>query len=421
MKRKLLIGERIMYVDAATPVNCVFTVRLLGQITLPMLETACARLQASHAMLRAVIRKNAWGRPYFVTRPQTLPLPIVIRERSHNDQWLNESEWQWKQLFNEYEGPLARMVWLRGPQVSELMLVCAHCICDGTTIANLMRELLQLIDNPAAELGTDEGFSHLRQLLPRHRLPFSKKLKTSLFAGITRVSMQAKKFAIAAPGTPQVLHWKLSETATTDLLLRSKQAGCSLHTMLCVAFLQAFKEVQGDSARGKLICPADIRRYVPALAKHHMFAYAPVIELSLTATTGNDFWSHAQSLKQTLMLHLNNLHVEDQLLLGEYFHGSVPQMIRMLQSMDGAHDVTLSNMGKLDIPAHYKHFDVADVFSPTVAFPWRNANTLVASSFRNRLDCCFVFNDAFLSKSAAERIRDRATSLLQQPYTVPAA
>lgn len=45
MRRRLIIGERIMYVDASTPLNCVFAVKLKGIITLSRLQQALFKIQ----------------------------------------------------------------------------------------------------------------------------------------------------------------------------------------------------------------------------------------------------------------------------------------------------------------------------------------------------------------------------------------
>jgi hypothetical protein len=44
-------------------------------------------------------------------------------------------------------------------------------------------------------------------------------------------------------------------------------------------------------------------------------------------------------------------------------------MISLLKSSKGGHDITLSNMGKIDIPNDYKNFKLETIYSPTVAFP----------------------------------------------------
>lgn len=93
-------------------------------------------------------------------------------------------------------------------------------------------------------------------------------------------------------------------------------------------------------------------------------------------------------------------------------HPVVSRMIRMLKSSEGGHDVTLSNMGKVNIPNDYTNFNLETVFSPTVAFPWLNSNTLVASTYNQQMDFTFMSNENFLPKEEAHLIKDKAIELL---------
>jgi hypothetical protein len=106
------------------------------------------------------------------------------------------------------------------------------------------------------------------------------------------------------------------------------------------------------------------------------------------------------------------MQVHEQLWMGEYLHKTVKKMVKFLKTTDGTHDVTLSNMGRLDIPEKYQSFEVESIYSPTLAFPWRNPNTLVASTYKNKLDFAFLSNDNFLIKANALRIKDSMMGIL---------
>jgi hypothetical protein len=98
--------------------------------------------------------------------------------------------------------------------------------------------------------------------------------------------------------------------------------------------------------------------------------------------------------------------------MGEYMHASVKRMVKFLKATDGTHDVTLSNMGKLNIPETYKSFELEAIYNPTVAFPWRNPSTLVASTFKDQMDFTFVSNNVFMSEADALKIKNKTMQLL---------
>jgi hypothetical protein len=149
-----------------------------------------------------------------------------------------------------------------------------------------------------------------------------------------------------------------------------------------------------------------------------MFAFAPIAELKIDQTIP-DFWDKARKLKADLEEKIADMKVFDLLNMSEYFHSSVNKMVGFLKSTEGSHDVTLSNMGRLDIPAVYQDFKIETIYSPTVAFPWRNANTLVVSSFNNQLDFSFLSNASFLTEFEAWQIKTEAMILLTNHLNKP--
>lgn len=414
MRRKLIIGERIMYVDATTPLNCVFTVKIRGHIVPDHLLTALNKIQQKHPLLRTRIKENDSGIPYFVSSNKLEEIPVRLVKRLNDEQWQQESKQEWKKLFNHPDQPLARVVWLKGEEVSELLLVCPHCVCDGTTMVTLMSELLLLLDHPKKEMVAYPPFNSIEELLsPGFSASSAKIFKTRLFAVMASVFFLLKSGKNKnRAGEGYFLHWKFNEAATSSLAKACKTAGVTIHAALCIAFMEAFQSVKGKQAKGKVICPVDVRKFVPEITNETMFAFAPIAELSLSRNPKLNFWKKAEELKESLQKKIAAMKVPELLVMSEYFHASVNRMVKFLRSTEGGHDVTLSNMGKLGIPEHYDSFEVETLYSPTVGFPWRNANTLVVSTFKGKMDFTFLSNDGFLKEDEANAIKEKALGLL---------
>ncbi|MFH6990479.1 hypothetical protein ACHRVW_22300 [Flavobacterium collinsii] len=175
--------------------------------------------------------------------------------------------------------------------------------------------------------------------------------------------------------------------------------------------MQAFQDVQGKSAKEKVISPIDIRHFIPEIKKDHMFAFAPTIELSLKKKTPQAL-DQAKQIKKELTQKIEKMDARELLWMGEQMHPLAHRMIALLKSSRGGHDLTLSNMGNLQIQNAYKNFTLEDIFSPTVAFPWLNSNTLVTTSYRNQMDFTLMSNQDFLPKQEALKIKDKAIDLL---------
>lgn len=409
-----------MYVEAKATVNCVFTAKIRGTIQEGNLRAALSEIQRKHPLLRVVIREDEKGKPYFVSDTQIPSIPLFIIERFSDDDWITTSEAEWENRFDVKKGPLARLVWLKSDDVSELLLVCAHCICDGTSMLTLMREMLMLLDQQDTLMEPYESFESIHALIPDHiRSDRKKKLKAWLVSKIASwvLAFKTPKNKIP-PGKSYLLHWKLNEEASTALTNMAKQEKTALHATFSVAFLEAMQTIKGDKAKSQVIYPVDIRRYIPDIKNDHLFAFAPVEELIVDKDNSTDFWTKTRKLRNDLAGKIDVMNIHELLLMSEYFHSSVNRLIGYLKSSDGTHDVTLSNMGRLNIPDSYRSFHLETIYSPSASFPWRNPNTLVISNFRKEIDFSFISNESFLSKEEATIVKDRMTELLLEKVAV---
>src|ERR1700733_7369336 len=165
--RRLLLLERTMYRDGRTPFTSVFSIQLLGRLEEGRLRQALARLQAKHPLLRCVIEDGVDSEgPRFVLQDSPAPIPLRVVERNNDDHWQTEVRREWVAPFDASRDPLVRLVWLRGSEVSELILVGHHCICDGQSGMTLLRECLSAYDEPEKDLGTYDALGAIEDLVP---------------------------------------------------------------------------------------------------------------------------------------------------------------------------------------------------------------------------------------------------------------
>lgn len=412
MKRRLMMVERIMYVDAQTPLNCVFTAKISGVLSEENFRMALAKIQQKHPLLRTVIDDQSEAYPFFTEEKEIKPIPLRMVPRQTEEDWLLESETEWFRLFDEDKKPLARLVWIKGKDVSEILWVMPHCISDGTTGVTLMRELLALLDDPSYELLPYQAFRSVEEFLPSDFDAGKKKYKAYLYLIMARVFfMMQKKSRRKNFGRNYALHRKLDPQVTRQITEKCKTNGISVHALLCAAFMHAFQEIQGKKAKGKVISPVDVRHFIPEIRQDHLFAFAPTVELSLQKGT-HTVVENAKEIKKDLTKKIQKIEARELLWMGERMHSIVERMVSMLKSNSGGHDITLSNMGKIDIPRDYKHFTLETIYSPTVAFPWLNSNTLVATTYNQQMDFTFMSNENFLPKEEAIQIKNKAIELM---------
>ncbi|MCA6065920.1 condensation domain-containing protein [Chryseobacterium sp. RG1] len=406
-----MMVERIMYVDSKTPVNCVFTAKINGEISEENFRIALDKIQQKHPLLRASIDHKSAKYPFFVEEADISPIPLRILERKTDDDWLLESENEWYRIFEDKKKPMAQIVWVKGENVSEILWVMPHCLCDGTTGVTLIRELLSLLDDSSIALNSYDGFNSVNDFLPADFNLKKKKRKARFYLIMAKlfflIQSKSKDRNI---GKNYALHRKLNAHVSKEIVEKCKTHGVSVHSLLCSAFMQAFQETLGKNAKGKVISPVDVRHFIPEIKQDHIFAFAPTVELSLKK--GQNLIENAQKIKKDLVDKIEKTQARELLWMGENMHPVVDRMISLLKSSKGGHDITLSNMGKIDIPGEYKNFKLETIYSPTVAFPWLNSNTLVVTTYNQQMDFTFMSNETFLPKEEAKKIKDKAIELL---------
>lgn len=415
IRRNLMMVERIMYVDPETPVNCVFTAKIKGNIPEENFKAALEKIQQKHPLLRTRIDTSSEKYPFFIEVEEIEPIPIRIVERKTDEDWLQESENEWFRMFNDDKKPLAQLVWIKGQELSEILWVLPHCICDGTSLVTMMTELLSLLDDPAAGLQPYEVFRSADDFLPLDFNMKKKKRKVRFYLMMGRIFfLMQRKSKMRNLGKNYAVHWKLNPTTTAQITEKTKAHGISVHALLCSSFMQAFQEIRGKQAKGKVISPVDVRHFIPEIRQDHVFAFAPTVELSLKKGS-KGILDNARQIKKDLVEKIEKMKARELLWMGEQMHPVVERMVSMLKSSKGGHDITLSNMGRINIPSDYKNFKVETIISPTVAFPWLNSNTLVTTTYNKQMDFTFMSNEDFLPKEEAVKIKDKAIELLTSP------
>jgi len=433
--RRLLLLERTMYREGRNPFTSVFTIQLLGRLEEGRLRQALARLQAKHPLLRCVIEDGAESEgPRFVLQDRPAPIPLRIVERKHDDDWQTEVRREWVAPFDASRDPLVRLVWLRASEVSELILVGHHCICDGQSGMTLLRECLRAYDEPDKDLGTYDALGGIEDVVPAALLKdrgFRRRMRWKI--GLLRLIFlweRRKRARSASPirGDQMYFHrWSLDKGASLTLTDRCRTEGVTVHAAMSVAFLQAFREVRGTQALRKFYTMVNARRFIPLLRPDAMFGMAPGVKLSMKGLpppqemSASGFWLCAHAIKADLTRRVDVLgrDIYDYLVGMEGMHSMYGSLVGDTDSAPAVRHVTLSNMGRLEFPQRYQSFWVETIYSPLVMISPTPANTVVISSFAGRMELAIVSDEQSLPPAQARAIRRRAMDILRDCAGIP--
>lgn len=409
MHRKMLFFERLMYIDGRTPVNCVIAARIRGSLPAENLRLALNKVQARHRILGATVTELD-SMPAFAFNEDPPEIPLRIVERKGEDDWNAEVLSEWRTPFNMESEPLIRLVWIRSEELSELLLVGHHCVCDGASLVTILRELLQVVDQPDRALKQYRPFRSISELLPDDVLT-DRKLAVMVHAkaALFRLFSLTIKDAKTRPsGEHYMIYWRGDPELSSALADRCRSEGTTPFAAMSVAFLMAFQECRGAKFKNKMMCPVNIRRYVPSIEADEMFNYAPTVALALDRDSNVDFWTMARKLKQLMSRRVERLNAFEHLMAAEHLHAATGKLIQLLLQSEGSYDFAFSNVGRLNVEATYGTFRIERFLGITVALPWRNVTTLVSTQFNGEIDLTLVSREDCMPYEEGLQIKNQA-------------
>jgi len=413
-----------MYREGRTPFVSVFTIKLEGTLDEERLRRALRTLQAKHSLLRSVVEHRG-GRPHFVQQNCPAPIPLRIVERRGEDHWQDQVRQEWTVPFGAGREPLARLVWLCGAQVSELILVAHHCICDGQSGMNLLEECLRACDDTEKEAA--DALMTVEDLVPASVLEdrrFQRRVRWKM--RLLRLGLLLKRRNAGQTRTPiageqmYFQRWRLDAGASLSIMDRCKAEGVTVLAAATVAFVQAFREVRGVAALRKAYTMVNVRRFIPQLEPDALFGIAPGVELSLKNVppgeiTEDGFWKSACAVKAEMNLRIDRLGagLYEYLVGLEGLHEKYDRLVGDTEGAPAVRHLTLSNMGRLDLPAQFRTFTLETVYSPLVMVSPTPANTVVLSSFAGQLEFAIISDMQSLPPAQATAIQQRAMAILR--------
>jgi hypothetical protein len=417
-----------MYRDGRTPFTSVFPVKLLGEIDESRLRHALARVQKKHPLLRCVINDIA-GRPCFVVQDDPAPISLRIVERGGENDWQTEVRKEWVAPFDATLEPLVRLVWLRGEKVHEFILAAHHCICDGIAGINLLRECLSAYDQPDHDLESYDALGGVEDIVPAGLLQSQRfRYRVRWKIGVLRLALSLKRRSKRKRAAPPISaeqmyfhRWHIGKGMMQALTQRCRAENVTVLAAVSMAFMQAVRDVLGTHSLSKTYTMVNARRFLPGLRGDAMFGIAPSVALGMKRLpppqnmSADGFWSGARVIKADLTRRIEHMGTDLYCyLVGlEGLHRDYAKFVAYFDEAPVVRHLTLSNMGRLDLPQQYQSFRLQKVYSPLVMVSPTPANTVVISSFGDQLEFAIVSDEHSLARVEALAIEQRAMTILR--------
>ena len=413
MRRKLFFLERMIYGNGNTAFNAVVPVKIRGTFPPENLIYALGRIQDKHPFLKAFVAVDQKRAPWFIVSENELPIPVRMVPRVTDQDWATEVTREWETVFNMEKGPLMRVVWIRGEECSELILVMHHCVCDGRSAMSILEDLLLLLDNRDAAIGQEVPILSISDIVPPEVLRDTRNvLKAKLDGTVTSMLlwlMPLKKTPVERK-RDYMINWKLDQKLSDHLLKISKVSGATINTLLCKTVLSAFKKIRQNEFHNKIGCPVDIRKYMPQIKEENLFAF--VTRVMLSANDQLDFISDAKRMQEDVAQKTAVLDPYKMIMKMEESHAALGNFINFLRYSKPDKDCLFSNLGRINIRHQYRDFEVETIYSPSAIGPFGQTTGFVASTFRGQMDFTFIGSEGFLPYEEALAIKDQIEEII---------
>jgi len=302
-QRKVTGAERFF---SHAPFSTVTMIaRIKGRVTEEILRNAVEKVQQRHALLQVRIKEGQEGDLWFTSEDvQEIPVEIVPR-KTEND-WIKIQAEGSKIPYKFEMRPAIRFILVQSPEMSELIILCHHIICDGLSLAFLARDLMVHLGDPAAEaqlLPAPEPIS--LDNLPNDVAPsglikyFVNKIKQKWadeYESFDQEDYEALNKAYWENYNHEILSIELTDDETSALVTRCRQESVTVNTALITAFVSAQNAVMSPQPHhAKTVSAVSLRDRLPNPPGEGMGYYALGLEVKYKYNPKESFWENARN------------------------------------------------------------------------------------------------------------------------------
>ena len=286
--------------------NVAMVARIVGDVSKEDLQQALIKARHIHPLIGSRIifddRNVAWLSTDDV--PETV---LRIAQRTSEVQWQDEIRRENMLPFQREIGPMIRFILLYSPEVSELIAFANHSICDGMSLAILIRDILICYSNPLIEARV------LNPPTMANRVPkgsFLSRLAKKAVIGYYNSQWKNRPHFLNQADYNEVMayYWgknrhsivllQLERDEISDLVARCRENGSTVGSALTAAFLAAYQDVVGPfpNGRRRITIAYDLRRHLGENVGDVFCFFAWGTTFPFSYDERKSFWKNAHDL-----------------------------------------------------------------------------------------------------------------------------
>ena len=390
---------------------------------------------------------------------QEIPVEVVSR-KTEND-WIKIHAEGAKIPYDFEVRPAIRFILVQSPDVSELIILCHHIICDGMSLAYLARDLMVHLGDPASEvqaLPAPEPIS--LENIPSEVAPsglikyFINKIKQKWaeeYVSFDQEDYEGLNKAYWDYFTHEILAIELSEEETSALVDRCRKENVTVNTALITAFLGAQKYVADEKPHhAKTAVAVSLRDRLPTSPGEGMGYYALGLEVKYKYNAKKGFWDNARRYHKKIGSGISNkkafgdlasyLQMDSNIYealsfkkLGGFVNPDSPRyekltgfskredvVVRLLQrakmeTLDAKLlGPAITNLGRMDFPKKYGNLELERlIMQPGGAFPLVHVDMVIgAVTCAGKLSLVIEYAEEAVDTATMKKIKSKAMELL---------
>ncbi|MEV0223172.1 condensation domain-containing protein [Streptomyces sp. NPDC050704] len=381
VERSLGVAEHFMWLmNQHRPNHSAVAVEIRGHIEVDQWRTALRGLQCRHPLLAARIHDRT-GTP-LLSLGHSEPIPFRVADPGEGD-WQSVLATEMRTGINVAGAPPIRVTLLHSSERCALVIVAHHAVVDGLSETYLVRDLVALVSGErlAGEPSSRPIDSFLQEEIATAaaELPTDQDFPVSERPGVYRDTQP--------DSAPAVFCATLDEERTRALRARARAEGTTVHGAVAAAVLHAAAELNHDwsAVPLRVHTPISLRGQMPVSAEEVGNILAP----ATTEQPGKwgDFWAAARAFTDGLAPYRENTALFGSLALWTGILQGNPSPTDMAAMLAAAapHEVLLTNLGVLPIPASYGALTIEALWGPSVFFGFEGEQTVGLSTLDGTL------------------------------------
>lgn len=307
--RQLSNFERYLLWSAEN--NMAAVVRIQGDVREEGLRRAIGSAGIMHPLLGVRIFVDRHRDIWFST-DHAQKATLRTAPRTSPEQWFDEVRQEYLVPFEPVRGPMIRFVLVYSEEVSEFIAFSEHCICDGISLANLLRDILASYARPDA-LG--------HAIFPPATTDYLKRGDTFSAKSIDKAAIDyyndewqksphyfsPEDFhdiysALSRKVRHEIVLLQLEPEETRILAARCRENGATVGSALTAAFLAAYQEIRGQlpENRRTIQVPFDLRKRLGVKPENFLGFFVGAFKFPFAYDLKKSFWENAGEMQEII-------------------------------------------------------------------------------------------------------------------------